>query len=531
MRRTSSVCLLLFIAFQGLYAFTSSGDVFRIPDEFEAYFQVESLADSGSLAVPQALGMQERVVGPDGIARSHSLFFGKKGQDGRPYAPYGPGSAVLALPHHWLARGVATVSGIPRAPRRPWLVVVAGLTALVTSTAGALTVVGFYLAVLALGCPERRGVGLAILLGAATPIWTYGSSFYSEALLACALTWAAFLLIAARQGSRWSRGQVAAAAALLLFAGLIKATAIVLLPGFAAAALAAGGRGGRRTALLLLAAIGLTGVVHMSYNQWRFADPFDFGYDWAETVAGAARPFDLGDLPRGLFVLLATPGKSIFLWAPPLLLALAGLRRARAEHGAMLLGLAVSAGVALVFYGSYFFPEGGYSHGPRHLIPLVPLLMLPAAFTHSATNWQNRLFWASAVIGCVMALGSVSVSYLQDQALGANLARQNYYERRADRPGKPWNRYNIRYIPFASTVSSDAWGIDGAPGSGVDFFWLHLARARRHLPDCEQAIPSWFPAAIACLSTALLAVGLLGLMLTSRTGRSVGGAVRETGAG
>ena len=37
----------LFLLFQALYALTSSGNAFRIPDEFELYFQTEHLIDAG----------------------------------------------------------------------------------------------------------------------------------------------------------------------------------------------------------------------------------------------------------------------------------------------------------------------------------------------------------------------------------------------------------------------------------------------------------------------------------------------------
>ena len=54
-RRTT---LLLFVFFQALYALTSSGNAFRVPDEFEVYFQVEHLVDEGDLSVPQTLAIR-----------------------------------------------------------------------------------------------------------------------------------------------------------------------------------------------------------------------------------------------------------------------------------------------------------------------------------------------------------------------------------------------------------------------------------------------------------------------------------------
>jgi len=40
----------LFCFFFALYALTSSGNAFRVPDEFEVYFQAEHLIDGGVIA-------------------------------------------------------------------------------------------------------------------------------------------------------------------------------------------------------------------------------------------------------------------------------------------------------------------------------------------------------------------------------------------------------------------------------------------------------------------------------------------------
>ncbi len=51
---SARVRLWLFLLFQALYALTSSGNAFRVPDEFEVYYQVEHLVDAGDLSIPQA---------------------------------------------------------------------------------------------------------------------------------------------------------------------------------------------------------------------------------------------------------------------------------------------------------------------------------------------------------------------------------------------------------------------------------------------------------------------------------------------
>lgn len=506
MRTAAKTALALFLAFQALYALTSSGNVFRVPDEFEVYFQTESLADGAGLAVPQTLAITEPVRRPDGRTELRSIFFGKVGRDGRPYAPYGPLAGVLALPHHLAARLVAACAGVPRAPLpagRPWLVLVSGLTALATATAAALTVAGFFRAALLVGCPGAMAVRLAVVLGAATVLWPYGTSFYSEAFVACGLTWATVFLLAARgREGRAAAWRIVTACVLVALTGLVKATAIVLLPGFVAAVLCEPSRPPRsrmRAAAALAAAMLAAGLIHAGYNLARFGSPFDFGYAWAETVSGGRpRPFSPGDLPRGLLVLLASPGKSLFVWAPALVLAVLRLRAAWRRDRGLVAGMAASTAIALGYYGSYFFPEGGYAHGPRHLVPLVPLLLLGLAVAPPDTRRRRTALLAAAAAGFLVAALAVSTSFLQDQAMGQDLrgrVRDRYYERVVPRPGAPWNRYRLTYLPFVSTLASGQWGLGGPPGGGIDLFPLHLARARRLLPDM-RLIPAWLPWAL-----------------------------------
>src|SRR4029453_3278494 len=109
--------IALFVFFQALYALTSSGNPFRIPDEFEVYFQTEHLIDAGDLSVPQAQAIHQAVVLNGKVVGMQSMFFGRVGLDGKPYAPYGPLAAVLAVPHHLAGRALAPMMGIRRVPR------------------------------------------------------------------------------------------------------------------------------------------------------------------------------------------------------------------------------------------------------------------------------------------------------------------------------------------------------------------------------------------------------------------------------
>ena len=491
------VTLGLFLLFQALYALTSSGNAFRVPDEFEVYFQTENLVDHGDLSVPQTL-----LIRPGG----QPIFFGKFGLDGKPYAPYGPLAAVLAVPHHLAGRALASVLGIERLPQPQglaWVIFVGGITMLTTATGAALAVAGFHRAAIALGTPSTMAIWLSLLLGGATVLWTYGTSFYTEGWQAATMIWAAALLIEARSASR-PLARVVAAALLLAVTGLIKATSLVFLPAFVVAVLAEGSWSRQqrfRAAVILAAGIGAAGLTHAAWNTHRFGSMFDFGYNWTETIPTLPpRAFVITDIPRGLLVLLATPGKSMFVWAPMLVLSALGAAGCWRRDGALTLGVGTAVAIGLGFYAAYLFPEGGYAHGPRHLVPIVPLIALLATGP-DASRWSPAVLTACAVIGVAVVLPATAVSFLEDQALRRDPAGRpvpGYYDVINPAPGRASNRYRLGYIPFVTAMSNPDWASEKAPlGMGPDYFLLHLQQARRQLPD-GRSIPGsfdwWWPA-------------------------------------
>ena len=492
---TGRPAVRVFSFFLALYALTSSGNAFRVPDEFEVYFQAEHLVDAGDISVPQTLAITQG---------GQPIFFGKFGRDGRPYAPYGPGVGFLIVPFHLAGRLVARVAGVPR--RLPpegvaWEFLVGGITTLAMAFAAALAVAGCYRACRALGGSVKRSFGIALILGTATILWPYGTTLYSEAWLAAAFAWAAALTLEARRDMSNARVRVAVAAALLALAGLTKPTALVIAPGFVVAVLldSHADRSVRwRTAIVLAAGIVVGALGQIGWNVARFGDAVDFGYNLGGMIpAPPARSFTLEQIPRGLFVQLLTPGKSLFVWAPPVLLSLLALRVCRSRERGLVTGLITATLAALVFYAAFLFPEGGYAHGPRHLAPLVPLLMLPLAVP--GVTIHRRAIIACAIAGLIVSALAVSISFLEDQApvQADPRATGPYYERVDPPPGRPWLRYRLDYVPFKTALTSGHWLASTRPaGNGPDFFALHLARARQSMPG-GAAIPAWLPWAVS----------------------------------
>jgi hypothetical protein len=130
----------------------------------------------------------------------------------------------------------------------------------------------------------------------------------------------------------------------------------------------------RRPGLLGAAAAPLAAAAAVLawYNFHRFGSVLATGY--AADVQGSRIP-----LAVGIFGLLFSAGKSFFLFNPPLALGLTSAGQFHRRHPAVSWFLWTMAGVHLVFFGGLQNWDGDWSWGPRYLLPLVPLLMLPAA--------------------------------------------------------------------------------------------------------------------------------------------------------
>ena len=192
------------------------------------------------------------------------------------------------------------------------------------------------------------------------------------------------------------------------------------------------------------------------------------------------------------------------------MLSIAGMPAFWRTHRAVAVGAISALAIGLLFFAAYLFPEGGYSHGPRNLVPILPLLMLPAA---SAVVCRRRwLVRTCAIAGFVVGLAATHVSYLEDQSIGADLGgggRANYYERVTPPPGRAFNRYRLGYLPFVETVRSPRWVHSPTLGQGPDFFPLHLVQARQ-LPN-GATIPVWLISAIPLLWLTVLIGSALAL--------------------
>ncbi|MGI6208938.1 MAG: hypothetical protein ACOYEW_12105 [Anaerolineae bacterium] len=331
------------------------------------------------------------------------------GQDGHLYSKKGIGVALWALP--FAAAGAALTGGSITQP--------ALVSSLVATALGALAI---YLAGVALTRSPGTAALLALLYGLGTIAFAYSKFIFGEALATMGMALAVFGIAHACYGrpDRPTRGLVLAGIGLGV-AALARVASLVAVP-FALAGTAAElglrrrlVRAGAALLLPVAAALGL-----MAYLNWvRYGDPLTTGYAPAEAFSTP--------LVVGLRGLLLSWGKSVFVYSPPLLLALVGAVPSYRRHPGLVLFSAGASLAHLLLYAAWYTWAGGWSWGPRFLTPTTALLMPLALPLLGRRHRWSSLRWtgltAVATLGLAVQVGAMAVDYL---AYGSAMMRQGY---------------------------------------------------------------------------------------------------------
>jgi hypothetical protein len=122
----------------------------------------------------------------------------------------------------------------------------------------------------------------------------------------------------------------------------------------------------------------LAGCFIACMNVIRFGNPLESGY------GGEASMFLPSQLWWTVPELLGSLDKGLFVFCPILILGLFGWLRFESRYRAEAILCAVLIFVNLILSGAWHSWIGGWSWGPRLLVPFIPLWLLPAAF------WLDR---------------------------------------------------------------------------------------------------------------------------------------------
>jgi hypothetical protein len=277
-----------------------------------------------------------------------------------------------------------------------------------------ITVMIFYLLLKELKFTDKTALLTTFLFGSATTIWPFSQTYFRDplAMLFASLCW---LMVVSIKNNRKSHLAIAVLAISFIMAVLSKNTGLLLLPvlvlyGFQTLFKSKKWKS-MIWALILLAGLGIiTIVIPPDGNFARFS----FLY-YKEVLIRLTSTGSTAWLPA-LFGPLISPGKSLFLYSPILLLSIPGLILNKKEGwpGWLYLFLLISA--QALFYGQEW--AGLTQWGLRNLLPAYPLLMIPAAYT------INQLLASRNGIFGLVFIATCSIS---TQIIGLLHSPQQYY--------------------------------------------------------------------------------------------------------
>jgi hypothetical protein len=346
------------------------------------------------------------------------------------YSDKAPGMALLALPAILAARpllarrsGGNVCSGPdcwfqPNGRTNPYYNALYYLaTAWTSVTITAAAVVLFRSFVIALYEDRGAATFAALALAFGTPLGAWATTFFEHA---AAASW----LFAGLVAAHWAGGQprdslravtagvlVAAPLGLALVTSYLTAVPVLLVAAYALLGALHQPRPWVLTAALAAMATGTLIVAPvLAYNWAAFGSPFSVGYGHVDGFEG---------MKEGLFgiswpSLTALRGVTIdqyrgLLWvAPIVILYLLGLVAMLREHRHRALG-ALGAAVAVYYLlvnSGYAYWDGGFSLGPRHMVPVLPFLMLAIAclWVEAATGLRSLMV--------VLGLGGAAVNIM-----------------------------------------------------------------------------------------------------------------------
>jgi hypothetical protein len=157
------------------------------------------------------------------------------------------------------------------------------------------------------------------------------------------------------------------------------------------------------------------------YNYVRWGSWLEAGYALQPTPGRLQVPVFGERIPIGLWGMFFSPGKSLFLYSPPLLVGLLGLPRLYRRAPEVLAALGLTALPIVLVYSRFLFWAGDYAWGPRYLVFLAPLLMVPAAVVlddvlTATRGWGRRLQLAGLALVAALGIGVqvLGVSFIWD---------------------------------------------------------------------------------------------------------------------
>jgi hypothetical protein len=352
----------------------------------------------------------------------------QQGRDGKFFSPTGLGYSLSYLPSVLIEDVFNTLAGVARTERFPlehdWPIMLFG--SMNNAFFGALFITTTYLFFRSFNFKEKETLVLTFLLFISSNLFVYTKHGFAH-MMFVAFMWLAFYGIRMYVVQQKVRYISLAAAAYGVVILTYNPTFILPLPALVLYYLASLPWKSQKMSVLAkqitrdLSVVLLTLVpfivTYLWFNSVRFGGATTTGYG-AGNIAAPPLPPAFA-LYEGLWGVLFSPGKSIFLFSPVLIFILLFWHKLKKEYLPEILAGSLQFIVYLFFIASlvggedYFPWHGEASFGPRYLLPIIPFALLLAALIYkkitSLTKWI--VFWPLIGLGILIQIIGATIPY------------------------------------------------------------------------------------------------------------------------
>jgi 4-amino-4-deoxy-L-arabinose transferase-like glycosyltransferase len=372
-----------------------------------------------------------------------SFFFSFR--DGKKFGLYPLGNVIALVPGYLLYKVLVLIPDAPAALLLKWV------TRLPSTLVAAGACALFFRLARREGASPRAAAGLALALGLTTILAVYARVPCAEALQAFLLTWVVLMAFEIEERATIGRAlQLGFAAGWLANAKAVYVLALGVVAIWLAVRLWPRRRDLVRVAIAAGGVSALWLGVMLANNYVKTGSPFDTGYSTAAGVfVFSGRFYD------AVWGFLFSPGKSIFVHSPLTLLGVIAFRRY--AHHSRAHALLVAGVVAAVFLPHTWFHSwyGGMMWGPRYMVSITPLLLLPAAPWIEGAVREGWFHVRRAAVGATAAAG------LFVQIVGC-LIYWDYYIRlvlflRVPNQDEHWAYVSTVFAPPFAPIVGHAW--------------------------------------------------------------------------
>lgn len=327
---------------------------------------------------------------------------------GRVYSNKAIGAPLVAIPVYWVLRQMTPIRfDKPLSPRARYI-----CTFVTTTLPFAVLGVILFRVLLSMGADPMAAYGSVLAYAFGTIAWIHASMF-SGHQMAATFGFISFACVwnASGPSHRSSLGRWFGAGIFAGLGALADYTAISMAALLMVYAVVKAGR--PREWLAFAGGGAILAAILFAYNERCFGSPFSFSYahlgygDFAEGARRGLLGVALPD-PSALLSLLVSPARGIFFIMPVLLPVLPGFwlwfkdrqkgpgsRKGSARYAECGLAAAVGIGYLLINAGFYGW-HGGWTFGPRYLVPMLPFLIIPLAFAFERV-WMWPLWIVSFI--------------------------------------------------------------------------------------------------------------------------------------